>query len=156
MKRFRTMLGWSLVCMLLVGGACGGGGGGGSSDSGGDGCTADPLQGVGGFWAVQETTSSQGCGSELNQFTVSITQTGASLIFLGRTTFTATLCGSRASNNNPVSVPIVGGSPVPGIRTYSSLLITFSSTSAFTGTGTWTQSAGGTSCSGTSTFAGTR
>ena len=153
MKRLRTMLGWSLVCALLIGGGCGGSSGGTSS---GDGCTATPLQGLGGFWAVQETTSSQGCGSELNQFTISITQNDESLIILGRTTFAATLCGSRATNNTPVSVPIVEGSPVPGVRTYSSIVLTFSSTSAFTGTGTWSQSAGGTSCSGTSTFAGTR
>ena len=91
-KRFRTMLGWSLVCVLLIGGACGGGSG--SSDSGGDdGCTADPLEGVGGFWAVQETTSSQDCGSELNQFTTRITQTDEPLIVLGRAT--STFAGTR-------------------------------------------------------------
>ena len=56
MKRFRAMLGWSLVCVLLLGGACGGGGSSGDSDGGG--CTAPPLEGLGGFWAVQETTSS--------------------------------------------------------------------------------------------------
>jgi len=154
-KRLRATLGWVLVGALLLGGACGGGGGGSSGDSGGGDC-AEPTLDVGGFWAVQETTSSQSCGSELNQFSVNILQNGSSLTFLGRTTFSATMCGSRASNNNPVSVPIVEGSPVPGIRTYSSLVLTFSSNSAFTGTGTWSQSAGGTSCSGTSTFAGTR
>ena len=156
MKQFRATLGWALVCVLLLGGACGGGSGGGGGGGGDDGCTTPPLEGLGGFWAVQETTSSQGCGSELNQFTTSITQMDSSLLFVGRTTFGATLCGSRATNDHPVSVPIVEGSPVPGIRTYSSILITFSSTSGFTGTGTWSQSAGGTSCTGTSTFAGTR
>ena len=153
MTRLFPKVGWALCCMLLLCGACGGGSSDGSS--GGDGC-AEPTINVSGFWAVQETTSSQGCGSELNQFGVSITQAGSSLIILGRTTFSATLCGSRATNNGPVSVPIVGGSPVPGIRTYSSILLQFSSSSAFTGTGTWSQSAGGTSCSGTSTFSGTR
>lgn len=153
MSRRRSMLGWVLIGVLCFGGACGGGGGGG--DSGGGDCVEPTLE-VGGFWAVQETTSSDGCGSELNQFNVSIDQDGSSLIILGRTAFSATLCGSRATNDAPVSVPIVQGSPVPGIRTYSSLILTFSSNNAFTGSGTWSQSAGGTSCSGTSEFQGTR
>ena len=150
----RSTIGWILVGALLFAGACGGGGSS-SGDSGGGDC-AEPGVEVGGFWAVQETTSSDGCGSELNQFNVSIQQDESSLIILGRTTFSATLCGSRATNDAPVSVPIVSGSPVPGIRTYSSIILTFSSSNAFTGTGTWSQSAGGTSCSGTSQLQGTR
>ena len=152
MTRLRSMLGWSLVGLLLLGGACGGG----SSSGGTGGECAEPSVNVNGFWAVQENTTSDVCGSELNQFSVTIQQDGSELILLGRTTFAATLCGSRATNNAPVSVPIVGGSPVPGIRTYSSIIMTFSSNNAFTGTGTWSQTAGGSTCSGTSQFSGTR
>lgn len=155
MKRLRMGFGCSLVCALLICGACGGGSSG--SDGGGGADCPDPaFDNLSGFWLVQETTQSQSCGSELNQFTTSITQTGSTLIFLGRTTFTASMCGSRATNDHPVSVPIVGGSPVPGIRTYSSIVLSFPSSSSFNGTGTWTQTAGSTSCSGTSTFTGTR
>lgn len=153
MPRFSTSIGWSLLLALLVCGACGGGS---SSDDSGGGDCVEPTLDVSGSWAVQEQTTSDVCGSELNQFGVGIQQDGSSLIFLGRTTFSATMCGSRASNNAAVSVPITEGSPVPGIRTYSSLILTFSSPNAFTGTGTWSQSAGGTSCSGSSTFTGTR
>ena len=49
--------------------------------------------------------------------------------------------------------------PVLGVATGTSLALGGNgalSAPVFTGTGTWSQSAGGTSCSGTSTFAGTR
>ena len=72
--------------------------------------------------------------------------------FADETTWQATLCGSRATNNFPFSAPSNGG-----IHTVNTMLIQFQSETAATGSTTWSwRNASGMTCSGTSTFNLTR
>ena len=147
----RSVITLALAALLAMSPACGGSSGGGSS--GGGNCTDPFSTSLSGTWFVQEdvSTSSGGCGDSRDNFSVLCTQTDHDLVFLGRTTFAATLCGSRATNDYNFSVPILGG-----LRTYSNLVIQFSSETAFTGTASWTWNSGTNTCSGTSSFQGTR
>jgi hypothetical protein len=133
--------------------ACGSSGG--SSGGSGD-CGAPFSTNLGGTWLVQETSTGEtgGCATTQRTFQTGCVQTvtGESLTFIGATTWTATLCGSRASANGIFSVP--DGS---GFRQYRNLVLQFSSETAFTGTASWTfTSTSGSTCTGSSTFQGTK
>ena len=143
-----------LIAALGLGTACGGGGG---NDSDGDtsDCADPAYLNLSGNWFVQELSTSDQCPSSGRNFSTFITQTGSSLLFLGTTTWTATMCGARATNDLPVTIPIDNG-----LRTYArgGIVLTWSNVSTMSGTARWTftQGSGQQSCSGTSTFNGTR
>lgn len=148
----RTLIGLALAALVLAPTGCGGS----SSDGGGSDpatCNAPFSTTLSGTWFVEETVSvsSGGCGASQSQFSTFLTQTDSRLVFLGQTTFSATLCGSRATNDYDFSVPVSGG-----LRTYRNLVIAYSSETAFTGTAQWDWDSGTNTCSGTSTFTGTR
>lgn len=139
---------WILFGALLLAGACGGGSSGGSSGE----CPPPTYTNLSGAWYVEEVLQGDaGCDSGLNQFQIGMTQTDATLVILGRTTFTASICGTRAVNTLPVTVVTSNGT-----YTYSSIVLSFTSATGFTGSGRWTRYGPDGSCTGTSSFTGTR
>jgi len=134
-----------LAGVLLLAAACGG-------SSGSVDCPDPTYTNLSGFWVVEEVLQGDaGCDSGLNQYQISVTQTDATLVILGRTTFTANICGTRATNSAPVVVVTVNGT-----WTYSSIVISFTGPDTFTATGRWTRQSVVGACSGTSTFQGAR
>lgn len=153
MKNLRHL---GIACLLLAGLGLGTACGGGGSGSGDPVDCADPsFLNLTGTWFAQEITSSEQCPATGRNFSLTISQTGSQLVFFGTTSWTATMCGSRATNDQSVTIPIDNG-----LRTYpaGALVLTWSSATAFSGTARWTftQGSGQQSCSGTSTFSGTR
>ena len=147
----KTLRGMAYACLaLLVGtlGACGGGGSD-SGNSGGD-CPDPAFTDLTGVWAVENQISGD-CQNELERFEVFIDQSDAELKFLGRTSFTATLCGSRASADRPVSYVRNGG-----VMTVNNLVLTFPNNTTFSGTAQWTWTMGSSECSGSMSISGLR
>jgi hypothetical protein len=149
MSHARSILGVTLLVVALA--ACGSSSSDDDGGSSGD-CPAPAYLNLTGIWNV-ELVSAGSCQSELQRFQVHIAQNGDVLEFRGTTTFTAFMCGSRASIQQPFSYVVNSG-----VQTVNSLTISFTSSTSFSGTSAWDwvplSGAGG--CSGTSTFTGIR
>jgi hypothetical protein len=141
-----------LYQLVLIGGlsalfaGCGGGGGG-----GGDEALVAPIGDLSGVWTVSDTPSSTQCAVYPDEYPLTLTQTGNSLsVFDGSNTFNGTISGNTVRWTG--SYPDAGGT-----TTITSLTATVAPTcNSFSGNSTWTWSAPGETCSGTSTFTGTR
>lgn len=139
-----------LLCLSAAGlsAACGGGDSGGSSEPE---CAAPAFTNLGGNWFVQETMSSTDCPIAQPEYSILITQADSQLTIVGRTSFRAEICGSRAEATSDPTVVTENG-----VRTYRNLIMSFSSDTQFSGTAQWTLQSDATTCSGTSSFTGIR
>ncbi len=137
-----------LIVLLGTLGACGGGGGD-SGSSGGE-CPAPAFEDLTGVWTVENEISGD-CQNEVERFDLYIEQDGAELQFLGRTSFPATMCGTRASADRPISYV-----RNEGVMTVNNLVLTFPNNTSFTGTAQWTWVAGSVECRGSLSIRGIR
>ncbi|GMR21139.1 MAG: hypothetical protein BMS9Abin36_1738 [Gammaproteobacteria bacterium] len=141
----------SLLAVLLVGCPGGGGGGGGGGDGGGG--LQTPIGDLTGTWNISETASSSdpSCSGSAS-YSLTITQSGNTITATDARggSFTGTISANQLSWSG--SFP-----DGPGTTTVSSMTATVAaSCNSISGNATWSYSETGFSCTGTTTFTGTR
>jgi len=148
--------GWAtltIVGMLVaVLAACGGGDSTSDSGDSGDGgsCAEPSFSDLTGIWTIENKITGD-CQDEVDVYEVYVELSGDQLRIIGKTSFTATLCGSRAAADRPISYVRNGG-----VETVTNLVLQFSSDTRFTGTAAWTWTFESSTCSGNMAITGGR